>query len=142
MNSDNIKKDILGQIDSSINNLSHFNEQFTQYKAQNFQDMDDIPTSEQTLLKLFNRTKKNFTGIPTTGNEMTRAKPRKHQPKSSKSEYYRKSSHKPSNESSYEPSKESSIDDNKETNIVSTKKSSGKFSDKQNQKDEKNSREL
>ncbi len=129
MNSNKTKKDILNQIDSSINNLSHFNEQFAQYKTQNFQDMDDIATSEQTLLKLFNRTKKNFTGIPTTG---SKTRVMKHQPKS-KSGYY--------SGSSYEPSKESSIDD-KETKGVSTKKSSGKFSDKQNQKDEKNSREL
>ena len=110
MKSDKAKKDILGQINSSIKNLSHFNEQCAQYQTQ----------------KLFNRTKENFTGIPMTGSKMTRVK---HQPESSESEYYR--------ESSYKPSNESSIDD-KATKRVSTKKSRG-FTDKQIRKDGKNS---
>lgn len=117
MKRDKAKKDILDQINSSINNLSNFNEQFEQYQTQNFQDMDDIETSKETLFKLFNRTKENFTGIPQeeqdnniehpkvdltiripmTGSKMTRVK---HQPKSSESEYYSESSYKPSNESS------------------------------------------
>jgi hypothetical protein len=129
MNGNKTKQDILDQINSSINNLSHFNEQFAQYKTQNFQDMDDIATSKETLFKLFNKTKENFTGItqeeqdnniehpkvdltiriPMTGNKMTRVK---HRPESSESEYY--------SESSYKLSKESSIDD-KATKRVNTR---------------------